>query len=216
METETDSREAQSSTSMARKSLPHWLLEGLFIVVSVALGFGVAQLGDYRNNRDLGRRVLTSLRAEVEGNLAALEPLLPIHRAWSDALNTVDTSNTAQSGLDLLFATRPPLPPHARSPFPILRRSAWDAAVSSGALRLIDYGVAEALSDIYRTQEIATSNVDRLTIALSSTAMFDPAHRVAAARLLWLTIEDIRTAEAILLELYGKHLPIIRAAVEAS
>jgi hypothetical protein len=89
--------------------------------------------------------------------------------------------------------------------------------VSSGALRLIDYGVAEALSEIYRVQEIATSNVDRLTNgALSSTATFDPTARVASVRLLWLTIEDIRTAEAFLLELYRKHLPIIRAAVEAS
>jgi hypothetical protein len=88
--------------------------------------------------------------------------------------------------------------------------------VSSGALRLIDYGVAEALSEIYSAQEIATSNVDRLTTAFASTAMFDPAHRVASARLLWLTIEDIRQAEAALRDFYRKHLPIIRAAAEAS
>jgi hypothetical protein len=216
VETESDSREAQLSAPVVRKSLPHWILEGLFIVVSVLLGFGVAQLGEYRNNRDLAGRVLASIGSEVARNLATLEPLLPMHRAWSDALETVDTSNTAQSGLDLLFATRPRLPPNTLSPFPILRRSAWDAAVSSGALRLIDYGVAEALSEIYSAQEIATSNVDRLTMALSSTAMFDPAHRVASARLLWLTIEDIRTAEALLLELYRRHLPSIRAAAEAS
>jgi hypothetical protein len=71
VETQSDSREAQSSAPVVRKSLPHLLLEGLFIIVSVALGFGVAQFGEYRNNRDLARRVLTSLRSEVEGNLVS-------------------------------------------------------------------------------------------------------------------------------------------------
>ena len=203
-------------TVRARRALPHWLLEGLFIVISVALGFGVAQFGEYRSNRDLARRALTSLQSEVEGNLALLEPLVPIHRRWSNALRTADTSNGAQSGLDILFATRPPLPPKS-PPFPVLRRSAWDATVSSGAVRFIDYGIAEALSEIYRAQEIATSNVDRLANgALTTPATFDPANRVSAARLLWLTIEDIAVAEANLLDLYQRHLPAIRAAVAAA
>ena len=200
----------------ARRALPHWLLEGLFIVISVALGFGVAQFGEYRSNRDLARQALTSLQSEMETNLALLEPLVPIHRRWSNALRTADTSNAAQSGLDILFATRPPLP--AKSPpFPVLRRSAWDAAVSSGAVRFIDYSIAEALSEIYRAQEIATSNVDRLANgALTTPATFDPANRASAVRLLWLTIEDIAVAEANLLDLYQRHLPAIRAAVAAA
>jgi hypothetical protein len=197
----------------ARRTLPHWLLEGLLIVISVALGFGVAQVGEYRSNRDLARRALTSVQAEVESNLALLEPLVPIHRRWSDALRTADTSNGAQSGLDILFATRPSLPANS-PPFPVLRRSAWDATVSSGALRFIDYGIAEALSEIYRAQEIATSNVDRLANgALTTTATFDPANRAAAVRMLWLTIEDITVAEANLLDLYQRHLAAVRAAV---
>ena len=46
----------------------------------------------------------------------------------------------------------------------------------------------------------------------SGRATFDPASRVASVRLLWLTTLDIESAEAILLERYGKHLPMIRAA----
>ena len=85
--------------------------------------------------------------------------------------------------------------------------------MSGGALRLIDYDVAAALSEIYRVQEIATDNVDRLAKgALSTTATFDPASRVASVRLLWLTTLDIESAETILLDLYRKHLPTIRAA----
>jgi len=205
--------ELQSVTARIGKTPPQWLLEGLFIIVSVALGFAVAQYGEYRSNRELATRVLKSLQGEVEHNLAILEPMVPIHHKWVEALDKVDTSNSSQSGLDLYFATRPPLPEKVEAPFPFLRRSAWDAALSGGTLRLIDYDVAAALSEIYRVQEIATSNVDRLAEgALSTTATFDPTSRVASVRLLWLTTLDIESAETILLELYKKHLPTIRAA----
>ena len=203
----------QSVSARIGRTPPQWLLEGLFIIVSVALGFAVAQYGEHRSNRELATRVLRNLQGEVEHNLALLEPMVPIHHKWVEALDKVDTSNRSQSGLDLYFATRPPLPEKAESPFPFLRRSAWDAALSGGTLRLIDYDVAAALSEIYRVQEIATGNVDRLAKgALSTTATFDPASRAASIRLLWLTTLDIESAETILLELYKKHLPTIRAA----
>ena len=197
------------------KTPPQWLLEGLFIIVSVALGFAVAQYGEHRSNRELATRVVKNLQGELEHNLALLAPMVPIHHRWVQALDKADTSNSRQSGLDIYFATRPPLPATVGSPFPFLRRSAWDAAVAGGALRLIDYEVAAALSEIYRVQEIATDNVDRLAKgALSSTATFDPASRVASVRLLWLTTLDIESAETMLLDLYRKHLPMIRAAAE--
>jgi hypothetical protein len=206
--------EARAGASRARKTPPQWLLEGLFIIVSVLLGFAAAQFGEYRNNRELAARALASVQAEIERNLANLEPYLPMHRKWGEALDNADTSDSAQSAVDVFFATRPPFPPAAKSPFPVLRRSAWDAAVSSGALRLIDYDVAAALSEIYRVQEIATTNVDdRLARgALTSTATFDPANRAASVRLLWLTMLDIEAAETALVDLYRRHLPTIRAA----
>ena len=203
----------QSTIARTGKTPPQWLLEGLFIVVSVALGFGVAQYGEHRSNRELAARVLTNLQRELEHNLALLEPMVPVHRQWVEALDKADTSDASQSGLDLYFATRPALPKGAPSPFPFLRRSAWDAAVSGGALRLIDYDVATALSEIYRVQEISTDNVERLAKGpLSATDTFDPARRVASVRLLWMTTLDIESAEVLLLELYRQHLPTIRAA----
>jgi hypothetical protein len=206
-----------SSAPRGSRSLPSWLLEGVFIVVSVALGFAVAQFGEYRSNRELAARALKSLQAEIEHNRALLEPLVPIHRSWVQALDKADTSNASQSGLDLFFALRPKLPAGTRSPFAFLRRSAWDAALSGGALRLIDYDVVADLSEIYRVQEIATDNVDRLAKGpLSSAATFDPAQRVASVRLLWMTLLDIQSAETILLDLYRQHLPTIRAAANGS
>ena len=195
------------------KTAVHWLLEGFFIVVSVGLGFGVAQYRETRANHELAGRVLKSVQAEVEHNLETLAPFVPIHQAWVNALEKADVSKSNQSGLDLYFDTRPKLPEGAQSSFAFLRRSAWGAAVSGGTLRLIDFDVAAALSDIYVTQEIATGNVQRLVSGpFSSTATFDPARRAASARMLWLTMADIQSSEQILIDLYRRHLPVIRAA----
>ena len=206
-----------SAAPRAGRPLPAWLLEGIFIVVSVLLGFAVAQCGEHRNNRELAMRALTSLQAEIEHNRLVLAPLVPIHRASVQALDRADTSTSQRSALDIFFAQRPRLPRGTQSPFPFLRRSAWDAALSGGALRFIDYDVAADLAEIYRVQEIATDNVDRLAKGpLSSAATFDPASRAPSVRLLWMTLLDIQSAEEILWNPYEKHLPSIRSAANAS
>src|SRR4030095_3821543 len=102
-----------------------------------------------------------------------------------NALQHADTSNATQSGLDIWFKLRPPMPNNL--PFTFLRRSAWAAAISGGAFRLIDYELSASLSDIYRGQEILSGNIDRLANgAFSTTATYDPAARVPSVRLLWL------------------------------
>ncbi len=208
--------DAPTPAPKVRKTVPHWLIEGLFIVVSVALGFGVGQYGEYRSNQELKAEALTGLVAEIEHNLNLLEPLVPLHdRSVAAMLKASDGSRgrTERAGIDVYFDTRPPLPSGAPSAFPFLRRSAWDAAVSSGALRLLRYDITANLSEIYRVQEIATGNVDRLANGpVASADIYDPARQGPAVRLLWLTLADIQSAEAILMDLYRQHLPAIRAA----
>ena len=189
-----------------------WLLEGLLIVISVGLGFWVAQIGESRRDRDLAARALASLQAEVDHNVSLLEPMVPFHEQWLAAL-AADGAAGTRSGFDVFQSLRPPIPKPAQTPFPFLRRSAWDAAVAGGALRLIDYEVAAALSDVYRVQEIVDTNINRLASgALASADSFDPARRPETVRLLWLTLADISAAERALLELGRQHLPTLRSA----
>ena len=195
------------------KTPAHWLLEGLLIVVSVGLAFGVAQFRESRENHELAARVLKSLHAEVEHNLAILQPENAAHRKWVDALAKADTSKSSQTGLDVFFATRPELPAEFRTAFPPLRRGAWDAALSTGALRLIDYDVVAAFSDIYQMQELVSGAVKTLASSgLSSTAAFDPASRAVSVRQLVLAMTEVEGTERLLLDLYRQHLSTIRAA----
>ena len=64
------------------QTLGHWLLEGLFIVISVALGFWVTQVREERQSRELAARVLKGLEAEVQHNLATLTPFIDIQQKW--------------------------------------------------------------------------------------------------------------------------------------
>ncbi|HET9424507.1 MAG TPA: hypothetical protein VFO55_03975 [Gemmatimonadaceae bacterium] len=206
--------ESTDKPPASRKLPVAWLLEGLLIVVSVLLAFAVDEYRETRANRDQARRALTGIAAEIEHNLGTLEPFLPSHAAWRDALSGGAPGKAGATGLDVWFATRPPI--EGRTPFPLLRRSAWDAAIASGALRFVDFGVASALADVYGMQDQTMANVQRLASGpLSSITTYDPASKNASVRLLWLTLADIQSAEQLLVGLYRQHLPRVREAAGA-
>jgi len=196
------------------KAAVPWLLEGLLIVFSVVLGFWVSQLQSARADRELAVRVMTSVQQEIGHNRGLLDSYVGMHRIWMDALAKEASASGSQTAFDVFMATRPPIPASGTS-FPVLRRSAWDAALAGGVIRLLDHDVASALSEVYRRQQIVDDNIDRLANgALGAAATFDPASRTASLKLLWLTMADIQSAEAMLAAEYRRHAPAVRAAID--
>jgi hypothetical protein len=196
------------------KAVVPWLLEGLLIVVSVALGFWVTQVQQGRQDRELAARVLERIEQEIVSNAKTLEPYVAMHDTWLGGLTNAqsDVDGQSQSAFDVWMNSRPPFPPGAPSPFAFLRRSAWDTALSAGIIRMIDPDRAASLSELYRAQEIATQNVERLANGvLTSSNLYDPADRRASVRLLWLTLADIQSAEVVLRDAYKEQLPKLRA-----
>ena len=196
------------------KAVP-WLLEGLLIVISVALGFWVTQIQQGRQDRELAERVLERIAQEIAANAETLEPYVAMHDTWLGRLTTAQTAVDAptDSAFDVFMNTRPPFPPGAPSPFPFLRRSAWDTALSAGIIRLVDHDLAASLSELYRAQELATQNVERLANGvLTSSNLYNPEDRRASVRLLWLTLADIQSAEVVLRDAYKEQLPKLQAA----
>jgi hypothetical protein len=203
------------------KTLGHWLLEGLFIVISVALGFWVTQVREERQSRELAARVLKGLEAEVQHNLATLTPFIDIQQKWLDAMAKLGSATDRQTGFPVcptsstacgvFFATRPDLG-DIKTSFPLFRRAAWDTALSTGALRLVDYDLAAGLSEIYQMQELFRSNLEN--VGPSSTDWFDPAAREAAVRKQYMAMIELQYDERqLLLPLYRKYLPVIAAAI---
>jgi hypothetical protein len=110
-----------------------------------------------------------------------------------------------------VFATRP----NAATNFPVLRRGAWDAALSTGALRLVDYTLAARLSEIYQMQTVLESDADKVNSLQGP--FFDPTGRAASVQQLWFWITGVEHVEQqLLLPLYRQHLPAIRAAANAA
>jgi hypothetical protein len=200
------------------KTALHWLLEGLFIVVGVVFAFGVAEYGERRQEQQLAARVLRGLTDEIAYNMAQLEPALEKHNLWQDAMGTWFRENTKApppylAARDAFITTIPGFDPTGdlndfESPFALLRRAAWDTAVSTGALRLIDYEVTAALSEIYAFQDALPS------IPTDDTDFFDPAQLVPATIRTSFALDALIIAEHSLLELYRKHLPAVRAAAD--
>jgi hypothetical protein len=196
------------------KSAVPWLLEGLLIVFSVVLGFWVSQLQSARAERDAAARVLASVHEEMEHNVALLTPYIGMHATWTDALRKEAAETGTQSAFDVFMRIRPPRPADGTS-FPVLRRSAWDAALAGGSIRLLDHDVAAALSSVYRWQQVVDDNVHRLaTGPFVAASTFDPASRTPSLRMLVLTMADIQSSEELLVAEYRRHAPALRAALE--
>ena len=104
------------------------------------------------------------------------------------------------------------MPAGAKLDTPVVRRGAWDAALSTGALRLIDYDVVAALSDICQTQDLFSGERTRFAAAMHAMSAFEPAARVATVRLASAELSEIAYAEKLLIDLYRQHVPAIRAA----
>jgi hypothetical protein len=192
------------------KGVVPWLLEGLFIVISVLLGFAAAQYGESRADRNLAHRALTNLQAELEYNLGEVEPYIAFHRAHISALREAKIADGNESGFLTVMRLRPALPSHARADVPLVRRAAWDAAASSGALRLIDYDLIASLSEIYQMQDHLGEASGR--IPMSSPAFFDPSQRAPSIHLTRMALNEIAWSEESLVALYRKHLPALQAA----
>jgi cobyrinic acid a,c-diamide synthase len=95
-----------------------------------------------------------------------------------------------------------------------LRSAAWETAAATGALRLMDIQLVAGLSELYQMQELYKSNIDK--VGVGSTDWFDPAFHEAAARKLYLALDELYYDESeVLLPLYKKLQPIVHAAVES-
>jgi hypothetical protein len=202
-------------------TLSHWVLEGVFITVSVLLGFWVNQVREEHQNRELAVRVLKGLEAEIKDNLATLEPFIDLHQKWIKSMSTMGSVTdqkiafgvcpTTATACGAFFASRPPLG-KLRTNVATLRRAAWDTALSTGALRLIDYNLAAGLSEIYQMQDLYKANVEK--VGVGSSDWFDPRSRDAAFRKTAMAVLEVEYDEReLILPLYKKYLPQLTAAI---
>jgi hypothetical protein len=212
MENANDHPVPATQPSRAARTPSRFLFESLLIVLSVVLGFAVTQWRDSVAERRLAARAVADVLIEVQANLAQIEEQLARHQRMVDllepAMAELDAADPSVSGLEFYFSRVGPSPAGGQ-----LRQVAWDAAVSSGSLRLVDYEIAAVLSEIYVAQEELYDEFQYQTgAAIFVPDTFDPARRQAVARMLQgLTIE-VTGRESLLKEVYERNLPRLHFA----
>jgi hypothetical protein len=185
------------------------VFESALVVLSIVLGFTVSEWRQASADRDLATRMLRNVRTEIEHNLARIEARLPRHQKMIAGIASADVSDSRMSAWDVIFAK---LKEHGGGlDVAVLPEAAWDAAVSTGALRLIEYDIAAALSEIYGGQALLMRAVDHLFDSYQPAIFEAGKQREGVQMFHWLLIE-IEGSERAVRDLYRKHLPKIQAA----
>lgn len=187
-----------------------WIGEAVLILASVAVGFLASEFGQYRQERDLADKVLRAVAEEVKQNEAELSSAATRHRDWEKALRNAEASAADKAAFWLLLESRPKA---AGSISVLLKNAAWQMTVSTGALRLLDFEVGQAISEIYSTQMLLTDLHSRTVgAALWAPAAFDPAMRAVSTKLIWAVMSEVAGNEEALVGLYRRHLPLLQRA----
>lgn len=162
------------------------LIETVSIVLAVLLALAVDQWREGRSNEKLAQEALNRIVAEQKANVTELEDVLKDHQALRERLENVMTELEKagddpgiQLNIDIRFTLG------------ILKRTAWQTAIVTQAVRYMDFQVVQELSEIYEVVDIYKGHMENTIKNLSSLNLYSkdriPMHFKALLR-------DARTA----------------------
>lgn len=174
-------------------------------MASVLLGFALNEWRAGWDDRELATTALENFRSEIRGNLAVLERVHPKHLRLAAQLEAAVEGGppVGRTAFDAIVAVLP----EGGLDTPPLREAAWEAAVSTGALRLLDYETAALLSETYQIQRATLGpTVHRLGDRMMDVPNFDPASRAMMLQVHHLLLLELTGQEEFLMETYRSTL----------
>lgn len=133
----------------AARTLGDILIESALIVFSILLALGVNQWADHRNREALQRHALESIASEIHANQARVADALHYHRLLLEQTRLADTNGKIGS-----FAQwRAAVPAFKGFHNPDLEDTAWETALSTGAIKDLPFDRLAALSGAYSYQK---------------------------------------------------------------
>lgn len=188
------------------------LLESALIVLSVLIGFALSEWGSRQADRAHAAAALESFRGEIQENLATLERARPEHVRVAERLAGVTDSGIlrGETGFDVFAAI---WTAEIVADTSALREAAWQTAVSTGALRLLDYQLAALLSETYLEQAGIRATRQRMADRFSDASNFEPQSRNAMVRVHWRLVADLASQEEHLIKRYRLTLQALPATV---
>jgi hypothetical protein len=194
-------------TTALTRSRVRLLLESALIVLSVFLAFGLNEWRQARADRALVRTVLVSFGQEIESNLGRLEEFKPRHDRVAANLAAMGEAEVGGRPAFRVLMEANPYPTLIMPP----DEAAWETAVSTGALRLLDYQTAAILSRIYSAQRNAVGHTAlRLSEIVFSPAMFEPDAGAPTLLSVQVLLSELAAQEAWLIGEYRAALERLR------
>ncbi len=130
----------------------YFLLELVLIFVSVFLAFSVSQWQETRRDRQLAEVAIHNIAHEIHANLIQVDDSISLHKDLVPAMRHLPDSAFAGKDAFTIFIE---LLEYDSPRIPLLERSAFDAAIASGAVQQFDYEVLARISHLYNAQSAA-------------------------------------------------------------
>lgn len=175
--------------------------ESALIVFSILLALAVNQWSDSRKQRALTTRSLSAIRDEVAGNADRVRERLPYHRSLEGELHRLDSLGTVHRYADF----RQGAPDWSGFMNPELDGTAWQSAVTLGAVSNMGFDTVRTLSRLYNLQ----TRFDQYNVSVIPTIDFSDAVMASTVRRMYVYVSTMRTNEDTLLNRFEGVLKLL-------
>lgn len=186
-----------SHARILQKSLPMLIVEIVSIFLSVFLAFSLGRWQEKRSDQQTATIALHNIHREIQHNRDEITRVLPVHRELIHRLRSIASREITDRSAFEAFITGLEL---TNLEVPLVERSAWDAAVASGAVQHMDYETLQAVSSLYNTQRLGLeTTIDQLTRSMLQPGMFDPSQATPQLQALAMLLQNMAGNETTLL-----------------
>jgi hypothetical protein len=180
------------------------VVESVLIAVSILLALAANQWNDARKQRVLTERSLHAIHDEIDGNAARIRAVLPYHRGLETAAHAADAANNVHSLSDWGRA----VPIWSGFAAPEYDNTAWQTAITLGAVSNMGFDTVQSLSRLYSLQ----GKFDQYNSSVLPTFDFSDAAMHNTVRRIWVYVTTMRTMEDTLLGRYAVSLKLLTPA----
>jgi hypothetical protein len=184
-----------------KKTLPELALESAMIVLSVLLALAANSWADAHKEHKLAVQARESFVEEVRANRARIMVALPYHRALTDAVLLIDSTG----GVSSYAAWKRRVPIWSGFAPPDIASTAWQSALTTGALSRMPFREVASLSTAYTLQgRLDTFNATYLPLFDFSDPMMS-----STVRRMHAYMQTILSYETTLLRDYDSTLVVL-------
>lgn len=193
--------EAEAGNGKSESPIRRILVESALIVFSILLALAANQWNDARNQRSLVEHSLRSVRAEIVGNAKRIQERLPYHGSLVAETHRADSLKSVHSYADFKLAA----PDWSGFEYPELDATAWQTAITLGAVTGMGFDTVATLSRLYAFQ----AKVDQYASGALSSFDFSDQAMAGTVRRMWVYFYSIRVNEDTLLNRSAEALKLL-------